>query len=163
FFQAEDGIRDFHVTGVQTCALPIFRIVEAKRSLQRMVSLNKSLLTLSRINNQQYAGNENVTLKTVIADLLNDYEDLIAYKDIRLNFQQDGNFEVLANPDLMQILFSNLISNAIKYNLPAGELRVRIQSDAAFISNTSQDKALNPEYIFERFYKGNQDHNSNGL
>src|SRR5436309_2609883 len=25
FFQAEDGIRDFHVTGVQTCALPIWR------------------------------------------------------------------------------------------------------------------------------------------
>src|SRR5690606_40061972 len=23
FFQADDGIRDFHVTGVQTCALPI--------------------------------------------------------------------------------------------------------------------------------------------
>src|SRR5690606_40496068 len=29
FFQAEDGIRDFHVTGVQTCALPIlFRVAE---------------------------------------------------------------------------------------------------------------------------------------
>src|SRR5690606_40158386 len=27
FFQAEDGIRDFHVTGVQTCALPISWIV----------------------------------------------------------------------------------------------------------------------------------------
>src|SRR5690554_7423365 len=25
FFQAEDGIRDADVTGVQTCALPIFR------------------------------------------------------------------------------------------------------------------------------------------
>src|SRR5207302_6748597 len=25
FFQAEDGIRDFHVTGVQTCALPIYK------------------------------------------------------------------------------------------------------------------------------------------
>src|SRR5690606_40386533 len=25
FFQAEDGIRDFHVTGVQTCALPIYQ------------------------------------------------------------------------------------------------------------------------------------------
>src|SRR5690606_41118417 len=24
FFQADDGIRDFHVTAVQTCALPIF-------------------------------------------------------------------------------------------------------------------------------------------
>src|SRR5437016_6537927 len=26
FFQAEDGIRDWSVTGVQTCALPIFRL-----------------------------------------------------------------------------------------------------------------------------------------
>ena len=28
FFQAEDGIRDYDVTGVQTCALPIFSVVE---------------------------------------------------------------------------------------------------------------------------------------
>src|SRR5256885_11546789 len=27
FFQAEDGIRDYKVTGVQTCALPIYRAV----------------------------------------------------------------------------------------------------------------------------------------
>src|SRR5690606_40760757 len=27
---AEDGIRDFHVTGVQTCALPIFPVVRAQ-------------------------------------------------------------------------------------------------------------------------------------
>src|SRR5690606_40336922 len=26
FFQAEDGIRGFHVTGVQTCALPISKV-----------------------------------------------------------------------------------------------------------------------------------------
>src|SRR2546430_6966368 len=31
FFQAEDGIRDLTVTGVQTCALPIF-IADAKYS-----------------------------------------------------------------------------------------------------------------------------------
>src|SRR5690606_40389252 len=29
FFQAEDGIRDFHVTGVQTCALPICPAIAA--------------------------------------------------------------------------------------------------------------------------------------
>src|SRR5690606_40554404 len=28
FLQAEDGIRDFHVTGVQTCALPIWGAME---------------------------------------------------------------------------------------------------------------------------------------
>src|SRR5690606_35635777 len=31
-FQAEDGIRDFHVTGVQTCALPISAAVAAKKA-----------------------------------------------------------------------------------------------------------------------------------
>src|SRR5205085_7748196 len=30
FFQAEDGIRDLTVTGVQTCALPICPLLEAK-------------------------------------------------------------------------------------------------------------------------------------
>src|SRR5688500_19886834 len=31
FFQAEDGIRDYKVTGVQTCALPILLIVDGLR------------------------------------------------------------------------------------------------------------------------------------
>src|SRR3989454_8145841 len=37
FFQAEAGIRDYKVTGVQTCALPIYRRIErqARRDDQR--------------------------------------------------------------------------------------------------------------------------------
>src|SRR5690606_39377510 len=45
FFQAEDGIRDFHVTGVQTCALPIYalaRLSERFYSLPRPDSGRKS-------------------------------------------------------------------------------------------------------------------------
>src|SRR5690606_40778700 len=33
FFQAEDGIRDFHVTGVQTCALPILPMTQKRGPL----------------------------------------------------------------------------------------------------------------------------------
>src|SRR5690606_40770956 len=39
FFQAEDGIRYFHVTGVQTCALPIFGAVEANRKAGRVADV----------------------------------------------------------------------------------------------------------------------------
>src|SRR5439155_12896113 len=44
FFQAEDGIRDGHVTGVQTCALPISEHVErgaphVQPDLQRVVGV----------------------------------------------------------------------------------------------------------------------------
>src|SRR5690606_39572841 len=40
FFQAEDGIRAFHVTGVQTCALPIF--LRAARPRSRCFSISAS-------------------------------------------------------------------------------------------------------------------------
>src|SRR5690606_39717148 len=36
FFQAEDGIRDFHVTGVQTCALPILNLTIAHQYIEQM-------------------------------------------------------------------------------------------------------------------------------
>src|SRR2546426_2638409 len=39
FFQAEDGIRDYKVTGVQTCALPIFRETPRARFLQMRTAL----------------------------------------------------------------------------------------------------------------------------
>src|SRR5690606_21875347 len=42
FFQAEDGIRDFHVTGVQTCALPILKYFFYKMEHTRIKELLKS-------------------------------------------------------------------------------------------------------------------------
>src|SRR2546426_45271 len=36
FFQAEDGIRDYKVTGVQTCALPIWRLFISFRDTTRV-------------------------------------------------------------------------------------------------------------------------------
>src|SRR5256885_12975030 len=35
FFQAEDGIRDYKVTGVQTCALPILSMNKSRRTTLR--------------------------------------------------------------------------------------------------------------------------------
>src|SRR5256884_4411387 len=38
FFQAEDGIRDVAVTGVQTCALPISNVTEGLKQTGRQAS-----------------------------------------------------------------------------------------------------------------------------
>src|SRR5438445_9752122 len=46
FFQAEDGIRDIGVTGVQTCALPIFSYSRASR---KNTSCSRSELAWSRL------------------------------------------------------------------------------------------------------------------
>src|SRR5205807_5442410 len=46
FFQAEDGIRDYKVTGVQTCALPISFLIfyEAFRRLQNPQQIHASVM-----------------------------------------------------------------------------------------------------------------------
>src|SRR5438105_5543699 len=47
FFQAEDGIRDPLVTGVQTCALPIYSLLPA-----RPVSVLSVVTTSSDVQNE---------------------------------------------------------------------------------------------------------------
>src|SRR5256885_3981648 len=48
FFQAEDGIRDYKVTGVQTCALPIFSIAEVRMAVATYGSENAGTLSSVR-------------------------------------------------------------------------------------------------------------------
>src|SRR5690606_3273909 len=49
FFQAEDGIRDFHVTGVQTCALPIFQITNFEQRIDSLSGGQKKRLALAKL------------------------------------------------------------------------------------------------------------------
>src|SRR5699024_12100701 len=51
FFQAEDGIRDRNVTGVQTCALPILTLTKA----QRQAAKNNDI-PLSRVRQRIHQG-----------------------------------------------------------------------------------------------------------
>ncbi len=141
----------------------ISKIVEIKSSLHRMVNLNKSLLMLSRIDNQQYGHIESVVFNSVIRTIVEDLEDVISFKNITLECEESNYFIVDINPDLAHILFSNLLRNALKYNIPDGIIKIHIHSDKVDIMNSSGVGALNPAYIFERFYKGNQDNMSNGL
>src|SRR5690606_41160829 len=61
FFQAEDGIRDFHVTGVQTCALPIFGTAIPQYCTAGATSLQYEKITnvtLNTINNNSTSTSE---------------------------------------------------------------------------------------------------------
>src|SRR2546430_4816063 len=54
FFQAEDGIRDLTVTGVQTCALPILKppgslaLLSSSSNTSKYVSVNAAAVVASR-------------------------------------------------------------------------------------------------------------------
>src|SRR5690625_6650918 len=58
FFQAEDGIRDGHVTGVQTCALPIS---QASLPQNKIVEIDNLLRQIEE--EQEALKNQNVELQ----------------------------------------------------------------------------------------------------
>src|SRR5207302_4516405 len=56
FFQAEDGIRDFHVTGVQTCALPIsFRSTTSREIIAGVIPSPAATTARSRTGSDDTA------------------------------------------------------------------------------------------------------------
>src|SRR5256885_8495967 len=69
FFQAEDGIRDYKVTGVQTCALPIFRN-ESSSNLQTHLQAISTMLGIWAMRLCLFAGNSNRALASKIAETL---------------------------------------------------------------------------------------------
>src|SRR5256885_10946576 len=67
FFQAEDGIRDYKVTGVQTCALPICMVDADTGETLSPLAAFLTHAALEAGDNQAQAGQDAVQLMTVHA------------------------------------------------------------------------------------------------
>jgi len=141
----------------------LIKLSEAKQSLLRMANLNKSLLMLSRIENHQYTDVHQVNFNALLQEFMRDLEDIIEHREIYLDYQEEGEFCFSCNRELAFVLLSNLIRNAIKYNIKGGKIYIDVHPHTIKISNTSATDGLNPDHIFERFHKGVQDSQSNGL
>src|SRR5256885_8722731 len=50
FFQAEDGIRDYKVTGVQTCALPIWSRLKQPLTVARLIERTRDVLQIDHVS-----------------------------------------------------------------------------------------------------------------
>ncbi|SMC93415.1 sensor histidine kinase [Chryseobacterium sp. YR221] len=134
-----------------------------KNDLRRMVGLNKSLLMLSKIENSQFNKTAGVDFNALIGKLVQNYEDFIEFKKVDVNIIEKGSFEADFNRDLADILLSNLLKNAIKYNNEEGTLNIMIEDDRITFQNSGAAVGLDPSRIFDRFYKQSSDHTSTGL
>src|SRR5256885_6289215 len=68
FFQAEDGIRDYKVTGVQTCALPICRSKQFLRIGESTMSGGDSRSLVATVKSCSTAGSEPCCSRTCIPE-----------------------------------------------------------------------------------------------
>jgi signal transduction histidine kinase len=137
-------------------------ISELEATAARMARLNKNLLLISKIDNQQFATRENVPIheivKTVLAqiDAIGVTENIVITTDIK-------PYSLSANRTLIEILVSNLLSNAVRHNIPGGHVNVDLHAGVLKISNSGDPNPRVPERMFARFVKDSATGESTGL
>jgi len=133
--------------------------------LQRIKRLNKSLLLLSKIENKQYEGVQEVDMILLLNDQLDQLEQLAEHQKIELikiGFDQTVHWKL--HSDLALMLVGNLLKNAILHNITNGIIRITISPTSIEIANTGSLSPLDTTTLFKRFASGSsKSHHSTGL
>lgn len=131
----------------------------------RMGHLNRNLLLLAKIENDQYTSLQDIDIATTIKESLPLYECL--QNDTTLRFidqRTDKITNIRANPVLLECLLKNLIMNAIRHSINGGEILIAISDNGLTVSNAATDgKPLNTLTLFCRFHSGDNRQKGNGL
>lgn len=132
-------------------------------NLGRLTRLNKSLLLLSKIENRQFVDEEVIDFNRLTAEIIRDFEDLAAHKNIDLHLESVENLNFQMNQDLAIILLTNLIKNAIVHGQKNTTVTLQIHQKTISIRNFGVLEALDSSFIFSRFKKLSNDNKSTGL
>lgn len=138
-------------------------IAELSQTAQRINRLNKSLLLLSKIDNNQFFETEQVSIDATVIKLTRLYKNAINQKNISLHTRLTEDVGLTANQTLIDILIGNLLSNAIRHNIAEGSIEIDINRKSLSISNTGKLLALDQSRLFQRFQKQSTDSDSVGL
>jgi len=129
-------------------------LIEASHAVNNLVNLNKGLITLTKLDNNQIDLPSDVNVNDKIHKRLNLFEEFIQEKDIDVNLKIDKSITIKINPALAGILFDNLIKNAVKHNIDTGgKIDIEVTKECIKIANTGIEPKVSTDKFFERFYK----------
>ncbi len=120
----------------------------------RLRQLNQSLLLLTKIENNQFAHLDNLSIGDLVDRKLLQFEELIASGGLQVTTETTG-LVVEMNSYLADILLNNLLSNAIRYNKEGGSIDIRVETGRLTVSNTGPALLFDSTTIFDRFVKNN--------
>ena len=133
------------------------------KTVQRMSRLNKALITLSKIEHQVFKDVEEVDLYDLLADTVEKFEDHIRLSKLGVRFPKPtADIRLKSNRNLLEILLSNLIKNAVIHNVAGGELKILLSSEELIIENTANPNLI-PEDREKRFVSNSSMHSGSGL
>lgn len=151
----ETIINDSHINEDQ-----FNQFTSIQADISRLKQLNKKLILLSKIDNNQFSSSEMVSINDVVEKTLANFKELASIEILQ---ETHANLSVEMDKSLAIVLCNNLISNSVKHNKGDNAIMVIIEAHTFQVIN-SGDKALaHPDRIFERFYKESKKPDSTGL
>lgn len=137
-------------------------IAAIARAVSRLSRLNKSLLLITKINNNQYEDKENIRMDKLLEIYLDDLEELFETKNLTLK-KKIQPCTLYLNHNLAEILISNFLNNAIRHNVPQGWVEICLNESELIISNTCSGLKKENINLFNRITFHNKTEDSLGL
>ena len=140
-------------------------IGEATRRLSGLVT---NILKLNKLESQQiYPQAQNYNLTSQICECLLAFEHVWEEKGIDIETDMAEDIFITADPELLSLVWNNLLSNAFKFTDEGGKVGVTLRKKGNTISVSVADTGcgISPEvgrHIFDKFYQGDTSHATQG-
>ncbi len=140
-------------------------ISEAAR---RLAALITNILKLNKLENQQiFPQPTEFDLGEQLCQCLLQFEDIWEEKELEIETDIVDDVRIKSDPELLSLVWNNLISNAVKFTPEGGTINVSLKTEGSQVTVSVSDTGcgINPEtgkHIFEKFYQGDTSHATQG-
>jgi len=141
----------------------VIQISKLNDAVNRLSNINKVLILLTRIENNQFPELSIIRLKERVEYHLENFKELIETRDITVTVELNEKIEIYANSGLTDILIINILKNAIRYNFDHGTLNIYLGNDSLVIMNSGPKHNLSSAELFSRFVRTRRNSDSLGL
>ena len=117
----------------------------------RLSGIIRSLGLIARIDKNQFVDKTVIDVKALILRHTENFEALMASRNIVLETHFIGTPKVVMDKDLAETFINNLIKNAVRHNIENGFIRVWLSEKELVIENSGVDPKIPTEELFEQF------------
>ena len=137
-------------------------------SARRLAQLITNILKLNKLENQQiFPTPKEFDLGEQLCESLLQFEDIWERKALNIETDFADDVRIRSDPELLSLVWNNLISNAVKFTPEGGTIGVSLTADESAVTVCVSDTGcgIKPEvgkHIFEKFYQGDTSHATQG-